>query len=609
MTGSFSALAFGAQARVSLRAGPLALEFDRGGLRWIRCGSREVLRGIYVGVRDPRWRTVPGTLSGLVVESGPDRFRVRFRSSHREGSLHFEWEGLLDGDVTGAVRFVMDGEARSTFLKNRIGLCVLHPIVECAGQACEVERADGVVVRGVFPRFVSPQQPFLGIRAIRHEVVPGLEAEVRFLGDVFEMEDQRNWSDASFKTYSTPLALPYPAEIRAGTRVQQSVTLSLRGESRPRPALVSGADPLRVRVDMDRPLPLPRLGLGAPTVGRPPTQAERSWLRRLALDHLRVDLHLEAPGVEADLAMAVRESRALDLPLEVALFLSDDVESDLYAFAAVARRLEPRVAIWRLFREVTGTTSDGLVSQARPSLLPIDPRARFGGGTDSNFAELNRSRPSAAELDQVSFSLNPQVHAFDDATLVENLSSLASLAESARAVVGSCPLALSPVTLAARPRPSSASPVAEADPRHAAAFGAVWTAGLLAAAAEAGFASLTLFEAVGPRGVVDGQAAHPLFHVLEAWGALKGGAVLLGSSEAPELVQALALREGRDVRALAFNLSPAHVQVHLGGLPLGAQAARLGADLKGEVEAVAHQSEGYRLALGPYEIVRVDARA
>jgi hypothetical protein len=29
-------------------------------------------------------------------------------------------------------------------------------------------------------------------------------------GDAWEMEDHRNWLDASFKTYVRPLALPYP---------------------------------------------------------------------------------------------------------------------------------------------------------------------------------------------------------------------------------------------------------------------------------------------------------------------------------------------------------------------------------------------------------------
>lgn len=29
-----------------------------------------------------------------------------------------------------------------------------------------------------------------------------------FEGDVFEMEDQRNWTDASYKTYCTPWGCP-----------------------------------------------------------------------------------------------------------------------------------------------------------------------------------------------------------------------------------------------------------------------------------------------------------------------------------------------------------------------------------------------------------------
>ncbi len=605
MTSGFPAGAFSAADRVSLRAGPLALEFDRGALRWIRCGSREVLRGVYVAVRDPQWRTVPGALSALAVESGPDRFRARFRSSHREGPIDFDWEGLLEGDATGTVRFAMDGEAGSTFLKNRIGLCVLHPISECAGQPCEVERADGEVVRGVFPRFVSPQQPFLGIRVLRHEVVPGLVAELSFQGDVFEMEDQRNWSDASFKTYSTPLALPYPAEIRAGTRVQQTVTLRLAGDARPRPVLVSGADAVRVQVDPQRRLPLPRLGLGAATEGRVSTEAERAHLRALALDHLRVDLHLGAPGADRNLAGAIQESRALDLPLEIALFLSEDAEGDLRAFAALARRQAPRVGIWLLFREATATTTDGLVAAARRWLLPVDPLARFGGGTDANFAELNRGRPSAAELDQVSFSLNPQVHATDDATLVENLTSLRSLADSARAFVGSCPLALSPVTL--RPRLREPAVAEPADPRHASPFGAVWTAGLLTAATEAGFAALTLFEPVGPRGLVEGDLTHPVFQVLEAWAEMKDGVALEARSDASDRVQALVFRKGRQVRALVFNLRPEHAQVRLGGFPLGAEVTRLVPSGQGAKEAAAPTSDGYRLVLGPHELVCVDA--
>ena len=35
-------------------------------------------------------------------------------------------------------------------------------------------------------------------------------------GDTFEMEDQRNWTDASYKTYVRPLALPWPYTLAGG---------------------------------------------------------------------------------------------------------------------------------------------------------------------------------------------------------------------------------------------------------------------------------------------------------------------------------------------------------------------------------------------------------
>ena len=35
-------------------------------------------------------------------------------------------------------------------------------------------------------------------------------------GDAFEMEDQRNWADASFKTYVRPLPKPRPYVIAEG---------------------------------------------------------------------------------------------------------------------------------------------------------------------------------------------------------------------------------------------------------------------------------------------------------------------------------------------------------------------------------------------------------
>jgi hypothetical protein len=53
---------------------------------------------------------------------------------------------------------------------------------------------------GVFPFFISPHQPFKKLQALSWSPSSGVQAKIRFEGEIFEMEDQRNWTDASFKT-------------------------------------------------------------------------------------------------------------------------------------------------------------------------------------------------------------------------------------------------------------------------------------------------------------------------------------------------------------------------------------------------------------------------
>ena len=48
---------------------------------------------------------------------------------------------------------------------------------------------------------------------------------------IYEMEDQRNWTDASYKTYVCSLLDPWPFRLEAGDKVAQRVTLVLRGTS------------------------------------------------------------------------------------------------------------------------------------------------------------------------------------------------------------------------------------------------------------------------------------------------------------------------------------------------------------------------------------------
>lgn len=563
--------------RIDLRAGPVSLVFDAGDLRSLRVAGHEIVRRIYVAVRDPNWKTVPAILSNLRIEQGPDSFRIEYDAAHRDAPIAFDWHATIEGNADGLIRFNMAGAAHSTFLRNRIGICILHPM-QCAGAACIVKHVGGATEYGAFPVAITPHQPFRNIRNITHQVVGDLWAEVQLSGDVFEMEDQRNWTDASYKTYSTPLDLPYPVEIAAGTPIEQQVFVALRG-----PIPDDAIDRSRLTFTLDSPSGrrLPRIGLGSSSDRLPLAPADLARLRSLALAHLRVDLHLGDPAYVADLRRVTSEAIELGVGLEVAVFVSDSAEHELASLAEVVDNLHPPVYAWLVFHEAEPSTTGRWVRLARQYLSVSTPTARFGAGTNAYFTHLNRGRPPIDDLDLVCYSINPQVHAFDDASLVEALATQATTVVSARTFCDDVPIAVSPVTLRPRFNPDASGPAPEVpvdgvdekvDPRQWTLLGAAWTLGSLKYLSESGVDSITYYETAGPCGVMErtlpGAAGEvfPLFHVLADVSAFVGGLVVPSRSSDPLLVDGLVLTRDGATRILLANFSAVSQQVWLQGI-------------------------------------------
>jgi hypothetical protein len=564
--------------RTALCAGPLSLTYESGDLRYIKLGDREVLRRVYVAVRDHNWGTVPPLLSNVQMDIAEHSFRITYAVENIEGDIDFFWQGTITGDAQGTVRFSLDGVARATFLRNRIGFCVLHPMRECAGQPCIVEKVDGTIEEGTFPRHISPHQPFCDMRAISHAVAPGVWAEVRFEGEVFEMEDQRNWTDASFKTYCTPLALPFPVEVEEGTRISQCVTLTLSGDVSPAPTELPRAG-LAFSIAATATRPLPRIGLSVAADSEPLSQKELARLTALHLSHLRVDLTLSRPDYPATLRQAAAQANALGAPLEVALHLSDAAQSELASFVDVIGNVKPNVCTWLIFHQAEKSTAARWTELARKILGDYDPLAKFGSGTDAFFTELNRDRLPVEALDLVCYSLNPQVHAFDNASLVEALEAQAATVETARQFCGALPIAISPITLKMRFNPNATAPEAapspgelpsQVDVRQMSLFGAGWTTGSLKYVTDSDVYSVTYYETIGWRGVMERDAGSPvpgkfpslpgsvfpLYHVLADVGQFAAGKTVPTTSSDPLRLNGLALREGDRTRVVLANLSP-----------------------------------------------------
>ena len=568
-----------------LRAGPLSLFLDAGDLRYVKWGGCEVVRRIYAAVRDHNWDTVAGVISDLDVRTSAAGFRVSYVSTHRRDGIHFIWRADIRGADDGSIRFTFDGDAKSTFRRNRIGFCVLHPVRECAGAACRARYANGSEQHLRFPDTIAAEQPVKWLHdlvGLSHEVAPGVWAELEFTGDLFEMEDQRNWIDASFKTFCTPLRLPFPMEIQAGTRVRQEVRLRIVEQAR----LASGASvpSLRTQADSDVAVrglgdvtPLPAIGLGVASHGQALLADELNRLRALRPAHLRVDLRLWDDGWRGQLDRATLEADPLGSKLEVALYLDANPEEGLSpAGKALASRCDRLARVLLFHRHQTSTTSAALRA-ARAALTSLLPGVAIGAGTDADLYQLNLQRPPA-DADFISWSMNPQVHAFDDTSIAETPEAAAHQVASVRKYFPGKPLVVSPITLKPRFNPNATGPdpvvppgelPPQVDPRQLSLFAAAWTLAMIKALAESGADSATFYETTGWRGVMEAQAGStlpkkfpsiagavfPLYHVLADVGEFAGGEVVRTETGDSLNVATLCLRAGQRRRLLLANLS------------------------------------------------------
>jgi hypothetical protein len=280
----------------------------------------------------------------------------------------------------------------------------------------------------------------------------GVAVDLRCEGDLFELEDQRNWTDASFKTYPTPLARSEPRTIRAGDRISQRITLRSSGPA-PAPEESSDRGPVVVRVGTATGRPVPPVGMTVPA----PAQ--------IAPAHVRVVLDADSPD-QTDLV------RAGDVPLEVQL-LTDGGEEDLeWLRQALRGRAVDRVLVHRKDQR---TTPAEFVRAVGERLAATERGIELAGGTSTFFSELNRNPPTPTPGQAVAFAISPQVHGSDERDMLESLAIQALLCRQVRHL-GADRIVVSPVTLTGY---------------EGTRFADAWTFGSLAALLAGGVASIT----------------------------------------------------------------------------------------------------------------------
>ncbi|WOS66240.1 D-apionate lactonase [Sinorhizobium fredii] len=637
MTSSRAFLLFGTEERQPesrrLEAGRLSAELVGGNLRTIRFSGREVLRTISFLVRDRDWGTCEAAITELTVEQEEAATIVRYNARFRapDGAI-LECRSTIEVFPDAVIfdsRFTPDRD----FETARAGFAILHPIVGVEGRPVAIEHGDGSIERSVFPDLIEPWQPFKDIAAITHEVMPGVEVECRMAGDVFEMEDQRNWTDGSYKTYVRPLALPWPYVLKAGETVHQAIRLSIRQAGAAIPKVDQESGPIAVSLKRDQGT-LPAIGIGLRPDEVSDELLDAGLIRALGARHLVCHFDPDAghgaealrhfrqmadsSGAAVTLECFVPCRRPLDVELgEVARMVRDSglKLASLAVSPSVDRQSTPPGSVWPECPPL-----ENVYAAAQRDF----PGVPLGGGMFSYFTELNRKRVPADRLSYVTHCTNPIVHAADDLSVMQTFEALRDVARSVRAMYGDRPYRIGPSTIAMRQNPYGSQTkdnpsgkriaMANRDPRHNALFGAAWTLAYAATVADADLEVLTLSTLAGPFGLVAGPGEpvkeghpRPLFHVLRWLAELSGGRRIAVETAAPDRVVGLGAALGETSTLLFANLTPDLQTVRLAE-PAMRRLTLLDENWlrEGAREPEVRAQEGESIVLPVYAVARID---
>ncbi|MES2433519.1 MAG: hypothetical protein V4586_06800 [Pseudomonadota bacterium] len=505
--------------------GPLNFDYDGGALRRICLGEVEVIRGIAYLVRDRDWGTLVPQIGGEVIE--PTRISYQARFVCQGAALVV----AVVIDFAEGLQFSAHAQAEGDFETNRAGFTVLHPITGVAGAPVAVEHCDGTRRDAQFPLLIEPWQPFQDLRALTHRL-GGWQVRCQMEGDAFEMEDQRQWGDASYKTYVRPLARPWPYQIADGAGFDQAVRLSWQG--------TEGGETTLPRTTANGIFPQTALVITAEearrAVERPGDLAMIKPQRLLC--HFDATRHGLA---ELQAFSVLQASYEAMYDLELIARCDADLDTEFSAHAKDLTASGLQVASILICPSVDRqSTPPGSDWPPCPPLAEVYLAARkafpgisLGGGMVSFFPELNRKRPPVAGLDFVSHGLCPIVHDASDQGVMQTLEAVSHITASARAIIGGKAYRLGPSTIAMRQNPYGTRVIpnpdgvqvcmTDDDPRHRTVFGAAYALGLAAALVGSGVEVWTPAGLYGPRGMMDWNGrAYPLARVLAELAARAG---------------------------------------------------------------------------------------
>ncbi len=496
--------------------GDFSFDLARAAVRNVRYKNVQIIDLLYTAIRPWDWSTLDPDQHSEDIKVTGDICVITIKDSFA-GSLDAQTEITISKDNIFTVAYELRGLAE--YSVNRWGICFCLNSADWVGSTVKSQGNEHQL-----PAAISPQRVVDGVTQglfpAAHEMLFAAtdqrSIKVVSTGKVLEAEDQRNWTDNTYKIYSGSLSEPRPFVTSAGSLWRQSVTFEI---SPPNKQVPDGSKIIVKEIDS-----LPSIGLQFNTDSLLPIDALNNAIFLLDIDHIRIN-------EESLTAQKINTVSTNGLIVEAAL-LSSHSGDKLHRDIEHLNKQIPagsRILIQREGREIV-EIGDLPKNQSLSSFIP---------GTDAYLVDLHRNKYQFGE--SISYSMVPTVHSSDVETIFKTLYTQRESIQFAQEFLAQQVL-ISPITFSTRGNPETGHArdqrINFANPEMALRIrtieGAAWTLGSIFALASAGAYSGTWHELFGEFGIIypDGDAIKfsPTFHALAALGAHHAHEITIATS-------------------------------------------------------------------------------
>jgi hypothetical protein len=492
------------------------LDIARAAIRNVTYQGAQIIDLLYTAIRPWDWSTLDPDEHSEVVEVSGENCLITI-SDVFAGSMQGKTVLTLQPNGKFSIDYQLSGLGK--FEIQRWGVCFCLHTGDWMGSTVTTgpdsykllneispQRIIDGVTQGLFP--ASNDMHFVARDKKSLKVVS--------TGKVLEAEDQRNWTDNTYKIYSGSLAEPRPFVLEKGMIWQQSVEFEVT------PPVV--AKPDGAKIIAKEIAALPRIGVQFNSEPLLPSDDLEKALFILDIDHIRVN-------EESLTAQKIATVSKSGLTLEAALLSSNEGAELSREVEHLSARVPAgsRLLIHRQGRQIV-QESDLPKNETLNSYIP---------GSDAYLVDLHRQKFEFGGA--VSYSMVPTVHSTDPETIFKTLYTQKESIEFAKKFVAP-QVSVSPITFSTRGNPETghfrenrinfAQPAMAEQIKELSA--AAWTLGSVFALASAGAYSGTWHELFGEFGVIynEGSAIRfsPTFHALSALGAHHAHEITIATS-------------------------------------------------------------------------------